>query len=558
MPAIAIYALTIAKADELSQLRGDALATLAYVANWRAIFSEKSYWDLFAAPSPLEHTWSLSIEEQFYVLWPLLVTGVGVGLGAGRRGLAWVTGLLLAASVAASVALFDGENTSRVYFGTDSRAAAILAGALFAIVLGTERVLSARVVRALDVLGVAAIALLGVAWFRLDGQDPRLYRGGFWLTEIGCLVIIACGTAGERSWVARALSVRPLVWAGTISYGVYLWHWPVDCVLTPERVHVGRFVLLALRLAATLALSLASYRFVEVPIRARGLRTSHPVLVTLASFLGAFAIVALATRARAVPAPLAGSLPLPAPTSSAMGQPVVWATAMSVDAHTLPPPARLAPGTPRVLVLGDSVSAKLGLAMRFRQDELHAFVAERGVGDCSIMESLTLTRFDPRGHPSPSHGCAASWVTDVAELRPDVTFIVLGGGFFAKMTVAGQPAFACDAPWGEAYAGRLLQLFREMGPAAGKIVMMTAPYPMGRWRYPHVVERVDCFNATIRRAGQAASVPVIDVASHVCPTSDCNLLSEGEPIRPDGLHPDGKGTEELARWTLAGILALPR
>ena len=127
-----------------------------------------------------------------------------------------------------------------------------------------------------------------------------------------------------------------------------------------------------------------------------------------------------------------------------------------------------------------------------------------------------------------------------------------------KSTVWGKSRSGGALRGAKAYEGRLLQLLQEMGGSAGKIVIMTAPYPMGRWRYSQVVERVDCFNAIIGKAAEAAAVPVIDVASHVCPTRDCNLLSDGDPIRPDGLHPDGKGTEELARWTLAGLVALPR
>ena len=130
MPAVAAYAWLLARADELKGIRADALATLGYVANWRAIFSHKSYWELFASPSPLEHTWSLSIEEQFYVVWPLVVALV---LRRGSRG--WVLALSLglgALSMGAMALLFDPADTTRAYLGTDTRAAAILAGAALA------------------------------------------------------------------------------------------------------------------------------------------------------------------------------------------------------------------------------------------------------------------------------------------------------------------------------------------------------------------------------------------------------------------------------------------
>ncbi len=130
VPAIALYAQTLAAPSELASLRADALATLAYVANWRAIFAKRSYWQMFTAPSPLEHTWSLAIEEQFYLVWPIVVVLL-LRLGRIRA--------VLAASIAAAIAscvamnlLFVEGNTMRVYLGTDTRGAAILIGAALA------------------------------------------------------------------------------------------------------------------------------------------------------------------------------------------------------------------------------------------------------------------------------------------------------------------------------------------------------------------------------------------------------------------------------------------
>ena len=133
MPAVALYGRYLARPEELHALRADALATLAYVANWRAIVSHHSYWDLFTSPSPLEHMWSLSIEEQFYLVWPLLVGGLLATPLAARRGparaLLTTVVFLALASVATTTLIYSSEATSRVYLGTDTRAAGILAGA---------------------------------------------------------------------------------------------------------------------------------------------------------------------------------------------------------------------------------------------------------------------------------------------------------------------------------------------------------------------------------------------------------------------------------------------
>jgi len=132
MPAIGLYAYFLTPPAGLAGIRADALSTLGYVANWSAIFSHRSYWELFRSPSPLEHTWSLAIEEQFYVVWPLVVFLVLRRFGA--RALFAVAAGLAALSMVAMVALFDPERTMRVYYGTDTRAATILAGAAFACV----------------------------------------------------------------------------------------------------------------------------------------------------------------------------------------------------------------------------------------------------------------------------------------------------------------------------------------------------------------------------------------------------------------------------------------
>ncbi len=546
MPAVALYAWFVAKPDELAGIRSGALATLAYVANWQQIFSDKSYWDLFAAPSPLEHTWSLAIEEQFYVVWPFLAWVGLVTLRLRRRGFFFVVaGLFVASVVTSLVFLLHRHATDRIYFGTDTRSAAILMGAGLACIMGPEGIVPEKSVRALDVGGAFSIAVLAWAWLKLDGQDPNLYRGGFWITELLSLILIACGVAGKQSIIGRALGFRPLAYVGTISYGVYLWHWPIDCVITPERIHLGKWALSAIRIALTFAIAVPSHRFFEAPIRARGLGVRYPALVAIAAFAASALLVVRATRARPMP---------PRPPLAPLG-PGEFPGPFSVETNVLPPPSVLRPGTLRILVLGDSVSQKLGLALRYRQEEANAFVAERGVGNCSIMESLTVTRFDPNQHPDRAHGCAASWVEDVAEVKPDVTFIVLGGGYFATMFVAGKEETSCDAGWADAYRGRLIQLIDEMGPNAGRVMLMMVPYPMGRWRYEGIPARVDCFNKILDDVAGARFLPQIDVRKHVCPTPECNLLSDGEPIRPDGLHPDGVGAEELARWTLQEIRA---
>lgn len=550
MPAIALYARFVAGPDELAGLRTDALATLAYVANWRAIFSEKSYWDLFIAPSPLEHTWSLAIEEQFYVAWPLIVTLVFGVLKKGRKTLLGVTLALLFTSVGLMLALYDMDRTSRVYFGTDTRAASILAGVVLSILLPTTTKMSVRTSRILDVFGGITLVLLGIAWVKLDGQSPFVYRGGLWLSEALALVLIACAVAGKNSYVARLFSLAPLSYMGKISYGVYLWHWPIDCLLTANRIHVEGIKLQLLRMSLTLVVAMLSDRFFERPIRTRGLPFGKPIWVVPAAFAVAALSVVLGTRARPLP-PQPVAAPIPAPQGHSFHPP--FPGAYSVDVETLLDPKDLPAGTPRVLVLGDSVAQKLGVALRHRQDERRMWVAHRGVGSCSIVQNLTVNHYGTQGTTDKSPGCASRWVEDTQAMHPDITLIVLGGGYYAKMMVDGKPEHPCDPGWHATYKARLLELIDAMGTNAGQVVITLVPFPMDRWRYEGVEEWVTCFNGILKEVADERHLPTVDLMSHVCPTKECIRTVNGAPQRPDGLHPDGVGAEEMSRWTLSQL-----
>jgi len=550
LPAIALYAVFLARPEELSALRRQGLATLAYVANWQAIATHRSYWEMFAAPSPLEHTWSLAIEEQFYLLWPLWVLLALGTLRLARRTFLGVTLAMTLASALALWRLYDPEHTERAYFGTDTRAAAILIGAAYAA--WSLRPVPAAWARARwmvigrDVLGALGLLGLALACVRLEGRDPFLYRGGLWLCELATIGLIACSTARGESGVERFLAWAPLRWLGTRSYGIYLWHWPIFCVLTAERVHVAPLALTALRLGATVLVAMVSFTWLERPIREHGLRVRRPVLVGAASFALAGALVVVSTRG-------AGAAAAPAQDESALVAPAASAGPVRIDAdvHTLPLADALSPGTVRVLVLGDSVAQAVGRAMRARQADRGIFVAERGVGDCSIMESRKdLRRGQELGHPDPTHGCAATWVADVNELRPDVTLVVVGGAFMTPMTIDKKKVQACDPGWQEFYRARLDQLAREMGEAAGRLVFATTAPPGPRWRERETLAWVGCLNAALTTVAAARQLPVIDLAEHLCPQGECRLLEGDAPIRPDGLHPAGVGAEPLADWLL--------
>ena len=260
---VAVYGWLVASPEQLRDLRVDMLAALGYVANWRFLLGDVSYADLFSTPSPLQHFWSLAIEEQFYVAYPVLVL-VLLRVG-GRRALTWSLGIATTASVAWSLHL---GALDRVYYGTDTRMAELLAGGLLALWWSSPRTATANErSRSATVLGFIGLAG-SLALLPLIPEDSRWVTAGI-LPLQALLSVMLLRAATAAGPVSRLLSIRPLVAVGAVSYGLYLFHWPVFLLLDEQRVGVGGVALFAIRVAATTVVTLASYQLLEQPVRRR-------------------------------------------------------------------------------------------------------------------------------------------------------------------------------------------------------------------------------------------------------------------------------------------------
>ncbi len=394
---VAVWAAIALPADQLDGVRSDSLWSLFYAANWHFIFSEQSYFTAVSMASPLRHMWSLAIEEQFYLLWPLLFVA-SLRLGRGR--VRWLVGLCVVGAIASIVAmalLAGGGDLSRAYYGTGSRAHGLLLGALVAVGLArladrpSLRLRRAQPLRApgvLQIVGLGSLAaLVAMAMFVTD-RTAWLYPWGFLVVEVAVLGVILTLALTNRSVVSQLLSLRPLCYVGAISYGLYLWHWPVLVFIHEGNTELQGFALFAVRAGVTVGATLASYYLLEQPIRHGkwlhgwvGLATV-PVAVVLVA-----GTILVSTR---------GAVPPPQYLVASPDAVLSIGDEVQDVPTTAEPPVTTVPDVPaprdigKVLLLGDSVAASLApqLATAARDAGI-PFAAEARPG-CSLVGGLPV------------------------------------------------------------------------------------------------------------------------------------------------------------------------
>lgn len=412
----------IGSPEQLQNLRADMLSSLGYVANWRFLFAGRSYAQLFTAPSPLQHFWSLAIEEQFYVFFPLITIGL-MRLG-GRRLYMGVLALATAASIGLTL-VFSG-NFDRVYYGTDTRAAELLMGALLAVWWSgrsTSRgrfaaaVHSDRPSAAIDGLGIVALVAMFWSWYAVSESASGISRGGLPLYAIGTTIIVYAAT--HRGLVTKFLSIPALRWAGLVSYGLYLYHWPIFLWLSPERTGLPTAPLFLLRMAVTIAVAIASYFLLERPIRSGAMfRTGRAALS--GALVGALVVAIVAV-----------SVTLDPPRSTvAYGNVNIdsfEAGEVQQSQTTVDPALANATGR-RVMLVGDSgaydLAPALGAAYLASGSEKYQSLAWPGY-------SLTL-----------NDKWRADWTAAIAELDPTLVIASMGGWDYDYFKANGAEAYA--------------------------------------------------------------------------------------------------------------------
>ena len=584
LPALLVMLIFVALAGryllpsvEVRLLRGDALAALFYVANWRMIYRGSDYFTQTSAPSALQHTWSLGIEEQFYLLWPLVVVGllalltVRYGQHASRRDhgrparLALLAVCLLGAAASALTAavLYRPADVNRAYFGTDSRAEALLIGCALAVLLEMRSAAPpAKRHLMLGALAVAGAFGVGWAWTHADGTSEWLYRGGLAGIALAVAAVLAHAVVSPASPTARLLALPPLVWLGRISYGVYLWHWPLFQFVNATHTGLTGMRLLAVRLLLTLVIPIASFFGIEEPIRhgrwLRRLPRLVPVGATAGAVAGVAAVVMLATVPVSLP-PASFSAP-----RAALGVPE--SPSASPAPHATPPVRRAdrKPGAePRVDIFGDSVAWTLGA---YLPDHPGLAVNNIAIQGCGItLQPDILELGSPHTLYSYCPGWPAKYQGAINNDDPDVSVLLLNRWEMMDAKLNGAYAHVGQPDFDRYLTGQLDQAIGIMGSHGSHIVLLTAAYthraerPDGGLYNEDQPARIDAWNSLLRAeaAKHPDTVTLLDLNKVVCPDGRYTESVGGLQVRSDGLHFTPEGVRQLiAPWLLPQLTAV--
>jgi peptidoglycan/LPS O-acetylase OafA/YrhL len=275
MLLVVIAWVTIFGPAQPDQFRKAVVSAIFYVNNWQQIAANVSYFARFAPEQPLNHLWSLSVEEQFYIFWPFILL-ISLKFIKDRQGnglrpklALWTLGLAIASSILMAVLYHPSLDPSRIYYGTDTRAAGLLFGAALAMVWPSRRLnkrITPQARKTLDAMGCVGLLIIALMIWRTGEFSEFLYRGGFVVLSLATVMVLM-PLAHPACRLGNVVGAKPLRWIGVRSYGIYLWQTPVIVLTSPQHPHGQNLIRDALQVAAILVIASLSWKFVEEPIR---------------------------------------------------------------------------------------------------------------------------------------------------------------------------------------------------------------------------------------------------------------------------------------------------
>ncbi|WP_394938595.1 acyltransferase family protein [uncultured Ilumatobacter sp.] len=572
--ALAVYAATWADPVELSRLRRHGFGTVTYVSNWIFIADGTTYTDIVVGTSPLRHVWSLAIEEQLYIVLVCGVIGTAalVSTDRLRRWFGILAGLLAVLSAVWMAWLsIGGASTERTYFGTDTRAHAMLIGAVIGAMLFGRPAPDRAAVRYGGWAGLAVLAVVA----RFGAEDARwLHQGGFLVVAIAAGAVVIAG-ASNRSMRA-GFSVRPLVVVGMLSYGLYLWHWPVLVIFDQQRTGVDGLPLMLLRLIISVSAAVVSYALVERPIRggALGRRWGRGAVVPAA--LSVALVLAVFARSTAVPASSAVTLQADAPGSTfepsslpETTDPPIRGTAVSDDG--IAPATTAAPRPVKFAVLGDSVVHTIiggevsAVGLQFTQ-----WTPEQTTFDPQVVEVTSIAKpacsflpgeiavLEPNGsfnHASLERFCQG-WSAELDEAlnSADVFAVHLTNDLEDRWIDDGLFEFGTPAYF-ELLGSFLNNLhLRTRADKVPMLLVASAPRGEPSWRDDPGNREAMVAAFYEQWASARPDVSTVDMGALICPGSVCLDEVDGVEWRWDGRHYTRNGALGVVRWLTPIIL----
>ena len=442
---IALFVM-VSPAFARSGIRGDTIWSLLYVQNWHYLYWQSSVLD------PVSHTWSLSVEEQWYLIWPAALWATLYWTKGRIRTILIIFLGLAGASAIWTFFLHANVGWTRAYYGTDSRAQELLIGAALAVLVSSGDWLRSRWSRwILEIVGWASVIFITSEVIWGDKSNSFFYEGGFVLISIAAACIIAASIYSKGP-LGKALSWRPLVLLGLISYGVYLFHIPIMFYLKPGRWGLEGVWLFLVRVALVLLIATASYVLIENPIRRQKFSVADPRVwipgaTVLAVSLGVIMTV--------------GNVPPPSTT--------VGLFVAAGDAAQSKPV--------RVMVIGEAPSTGLISISPYGYETKKVSAVTYGFFGCGFMRGVTTSGTTAY---LPGKDCEA-WPSVLEQVipafSPTVVALVVGSQEIYDRTIDGTPVPLGSRQWSAQLDSRL-EKARSIAEANGaKVVIVRSTCP---------------------------------------------------------------------------------
>lgn len=557
---VALVTLAAGATEQRSRIAGDGWSVLAYVSNWRFILGGENYWDQFS-PSPLRHTWSLAIEEQFYLLWPLLVVGTfavvaywarrrarraadeAQPVGA-RRTPQIVLGVALGGVILSAIAMplvHALGGATRAYYGTDTRVQAMLAGCALAAGYELHPHLSPGVSAGIRRAAGGGLAVMAVLFVMANEAAAWMYRGGFTVAAGLATLIIGALALPVTGPLGACFSWAPLRFIGRISYGLYLWHWPVLLALTPERAGTDGFALFVMRFTLSFGLAAVMFHLLENRIRFVNWQGWLPRAAVPASVVALVAAFAIVSATSVTPISRSDGLKL-----------------LGSDTQV----AAATPGAVRTLVLGDSLSGNLASALGNHSGEYGLDVVNGSIGGCEIArgEKIRTTR---GLEDAPACDWEHRWPEMIERSAPGLIVLVAGSWDLLDRKVNGDWLAFGTPEWDAFYASEFDAATGVLARSGARVVVSSFPpvdmqQSVGLTGYQeHDNAKVRHLNELIRAGANRNGYGFIDLFAVLAPDGEYHQkINDIEVRHEDRMHLSPAGIEYVGQQLAPQLAAL--